>query len=471
MGFRFHRRKSLEGGFWAGRVTRRAGVRVFALVAAVLLVLAAPATSSRMRDGASDATAFDPSLASVDVGHSAVVQRDGKIVVAGISRRSHQSEFALARYTTRGKLDSSFARDGLLLTDVGREADYSSVAALAEQVDGKLILAGGVYVDVSGYRGAFAVSRYRRRGALDTTFGRGGTVLTPYRKPRPGKFSLAYVSGVALQPDGRIVVAGTTTNITNVIRLALARYTRTGTLDPTFGKRGKVEVEAGSLRGVVVRALALQRDGKIVVAGRKHLQGGSHFTIARFTSRGAIDRSFGNDGRVTTVLGHESYAGAVAIQADGKIVAAGSVDSHLGLARYLASGLPDPDFGTDGTVLTDFALRSFSSPEIVIQPDGRIVVACSLDGPRRFGLGRYDVDGTLDPTFGEGAKVRTRFRAGSGARTVALQRDGKIVAAGSAGGDFAVARYTAGGTLDRSFGGDGRVTTPLGPAWLRRGGR
>jgi uncharacterized delta-60 repeat protein len=107
-------------------------------------------------------------------------------------------------------------------------------------------------------------------------------------------------------------------------------------------------------------------------------------------------------------------------------------------------------------------LAAFASP--------RPVVADGLAGPRRFGVGRYDVDGTLDPTFGEDRKVQARFRSGSSPQAVARQRDGKIVAAGSAGGDFAVARYTAGGTLDRSFGGDGRVTTPLGPEWRRRGG-
>jgi uncharacterized delta-60 repeat protein len=433
----------------------------------VLLVLAAPATSSRHRAGAAS---FDPSRASIDIGHAIAVHRDGKIVMAGISRRGSQYDFALARYTTRGKLDSSFARGGLLLTDVGREA--SGLAALTEQVDGKLILAGGAYV--SEHQGAFAVSRYTRRGALDTTFGRGGTVLTPYRKPRPGKFSLAYVSGVALQPDGRIVVAGMTTDVVSDSRVALARYRRAGKLDATFGTNGKVEIDSSPLRGVVVNAVALQRDGKIVVVGSGPAQKQSHFTVARFTSRGTIDRGFGTGGKVITVLGHWSLASAVAIQADGKVVVAGWVDlansgPQLGVARYLPSGQPDPDFGTDGTVLTDFALRSFV-PRMLIQPDGRIVVAVGLDGPRRFGVGRYDVDGTLDPTFGEGGKVRTRFRAGSSAQAVARQRDGKIVAAGSAGGDFAVARYTADGTLDQSFGADGRVTTPLGPAWFRRHG-
>jgi uncharacterized delta-60 repeat protein len=423
-----------------------------------------------MGDGASDATAFDPSRASIDVGYSAVVQRDGKIVVAGISRRGSQYDYALARYRTNGKLDSSFARGGVLLASVARGASGADV--ITEQPDGKLVVAGAAWV--SERQSAFSVSRYTPRGALDATFGRGGTVLTAFRKPRPGKFAETWMSGLALQRDGRIVAAARTIDF-NVTRVALARYTRVGTLDATFGKGGKVEIDSGPLRGVGVRALVLQRDGKIVVAGYGRSRGRVlDFAVARLTSRGAIDRSFGNDGRVTTPLGYQSDAGAVAIQADGKIVAAGSVEvahagTQLGLARYLLSGVPDPSFGTDGTVLTDFALQSF--PEIVIQPDSRIVVACGLDGPRRFGLGRYDVDGTLDPTFGEGGKVRTRFPAGSEARTVALQRDGKIVAAGSAGGDFAVARYAAGGTLDRSFGGDGRVTTPLGPAWLRRGGR
>lgn len=220
-------------------------------------------------------------------------------------------------------------------------------------------------------------------------------------------------------------------------------------------------------------AVALQHDGKIVVVGSDC--GGnfrSPFIVARFTNRGSIDRGFGNGGKVTTVLGLDSRASAVAIRADGKIVVAGTVAlansrPRLGLARYLASGELDPNFGTEGTVLSDFA---GSSPALLIQPDGRIVVACGLEGPRRFGVARYDVDGAVDPTFGEDGEVRTQFRAGSAAQAVARQRDGKIVAAGGAGGDFAVARYTAVGTLDQSFGGDGRVTTPLGPEWRRRGG-
>lgn len=428
----------------------------------MLLLLAAPATSSR------NATSFNPSRASIDIGQAVVVQRDGKIVLAGTSRRGSRYDFALARYTTNGKLDPSFAKGGLLLASVGRGA--SGANAIAEQRDGKLIVAGRAYV--SYHQSAFAVARYTRQGVIDRAFGRDGKALTAFRKPEQGKFSVASVSGVALQRDGRIVTAGVTSDVVRVTRVALARYTRVGRLDVGFGKGGKVEIDSGPLRGVGVRAVALQRDGKVVVVGYGSTGKQNHFTVARFTKRGAVDRGFGNGGRVTTVLGHWSEAGAVAVQADGKIVVAGSVQvvgagTQLGLVRYLQDGRSDLDFGTDGTVLTDFAVQG--PPAVVIQPDGRIVVACGLNGPRRFGLSRYDVDGALDPTFGEVGKVRTKFRAGSAARGVARQRDGRIVAAGSAGGDFAVARYTTEGTLDRSFGSGGTVITPLGPAWLPRG--
>jgi uncharacterized delta-60 repeat protein len=104
--------------------------------------------------------------------------------------------------------------------------------------------------------------------------------------------------------------------------------------------------------------------------------------------------------------------------------------------------------------VTNFAVNG--RPAIAIQPDGKIVIACGVGNPRRFGLARYDARGALDPTFGEGGKVRTRFAKGSTAHAVALQRDGKIVAAGSSGGDFALARYTVDGELDESFGAGGR---------------
>jgi uncharacterized delta-60 repeat protein len=150
----------------------------------------------------------------------------------------------------------------------------------------------------------------------------------------------------------------------------------------------------------------------------------------------------------------------------GSVYARGAVSAQLGVVRLLANGRIDTTFGTNGTVLTNFALNS--GPSLALQPDGKIVAACGLSDLRRFGIARYLPDGSLDPTFGEGGKVRTRFQERSIARDVAVTRNGKILVAGSMGGDFALARYNGDGSLDESFGVNGLVRAPLGPAWVER---
>src|SRR5207244_521519 len=171
---------------------------------------------------------------------------------------------------------------------------------------------------------------------------------------------------------------------------------------------------------------ALQADGKIVTAGYSS----HHLSAARFTTRGALDARFGSAGTVVTPVGDRSEAGGVAIQPNRRIVVAASaaLPNHgvqLAVVRYLPNGRVDTSFGVDGTVVTNFAVNE--RPAIAIQPDGKIVVACEVGNPRRFGLARYDARGALDPTFGEGGKIRTRFAGPSSAHAVALQADGKIV--------------------------------------------
>jgi uncharacterized delta-60 repeat protein len=299
-------------------------------------------------------------------------------------------------------------------------------------------------------------------------------VMTPAPAPRRSRFSVTYVGGLVLQRDGKLVVAGARTNIKGQLGIALARYTSAGTLDPTFGVRGKVERDLGSRSGAAQSGVALQADGKIVTAGSSS---GAHLAAARFTTRGALDAGFGSAGTLVTRLGGFSEAGGVAIQPDRRIVVAASAflptkrsrdRIQLAVVRYLPNGRVDTSFGVDGTVVTNFAVND--RPAIALQPDGKIVVACGVGNPSRFGLARYDARGALDPTFGEGGKIRTRFAHASTAHAVALQADGKIVVAGSSTGDFALARYARDGSLDESFGTAGFVTTPLGPAWLRRSG-
>jgi len=224
-------------------------------------------------------------------------------------------------------------------------------------------------------------------------------------------------------------------------------------------------------------AVALQPDGRIVAAGSTFSGDGEEFALARYTADGDLDPGFGRGGMVTTGFRGQDAAQAVAVEPDGRIVAAGTAQgSGLGtgagdfaLARYDADGAPDPTFGTAGTVTTDVG-GADAVDAIAVQPDGRIVAVGSTLGPGGgdFALARYDADGSLDPGFGSGGIVTTDLGGEDQALAAALMPDGRIVVAGStfgeAGGDFALARYLPDGSLDPSFGSGGVVRTDLGGA-------
>ena len=313
------------GNFDDDAWTRSVGLLLVVVAAPVMLMV--PAASSRP-----NRAVLDPSAASIDVGYSLALQRDGTLVLVGLSRRGGRDEFALVRYRSNGRIDRSFGADGIVLTAFGGRA--SDATAVVELADGKLIVAGGA--DVSERQRGFAVARYTRRGALDPTFGRGGKVTTALAAPPPpNRFNLSSAEGVAVQPDGKLVVAGTTTNIVDVTRIALARYTTAGRLDPTFGTGGTVKAHLISGNTMSARTVALQRDSKIIVAGSSLVRNAklnlseSRFTVVRFTGRGAPDARFGTGGKVVTPpLGYWDEASSVALQPDGKVVVAGSVRSE-----------------------------------------------------------------------------------------------------------------------------------------------
>ena len=218
-------------------------------------------------------------------------------------------------------------------------------------------------------------------------------------------------------------------------------------------------------------AVAIQSDGKIVAAGEST----DNFAVVRYTTAGVLDTTFSTDGKVTTAIGsREDAAYAVAVQSDGKIVAAGKGDSgtaqedpnaDFAVVRYTTAGALDNGFSTDGKVITDIGTNSVDEARAVaIQSDGKIVVAGSSGGD--FAVVRYTTAGALDTTFSTDGKVTTDIGTNSvdWATAVAIQSDGKIVVAGYVGdiedgGEFAVVRYNTDGSLDTTFGGDGKVTT------------
>lgn len=369
-----------------------------------------------------------------------------------------------------GQLDSSFGNAGVAVTALGSAAAGRAVAI---QADSKIVVAG-----VAGEPGKldFAVVRYDSNGALDPSFGNAGTVVSDI-----GSYN-DYGASVAIQTDGRIVVAGSTADESGSRRkIAVVRYNADGTPDGNFGSAGKVITSLGAVIDEAY-SVAIQGDGKIVVAGISTAERRSDFAVVRYGADGKLDPSFGTGGSVTTLLGSSgSKASALRIQPDGKIVVAGSSCSgsacEFALVRYAVNGDLDESFGNGGRATSAVGSSSYDvGLDVVLQSDGKILVAGSASNGSDddFALARFDAHGNLDPQFGVHGKITTAIGlARDNAASVALQRDGKIVVAGfsdnGSDDDLAVARYNSNGTLDDSFGNGGKVTTGLGDAFSEAG--
>ena len=380
------------------------------------------------------------------------IQGDGRIVVT-------PGFFDLIRYTRKGRLDRRFGRGGKVQGDraawVGRNGAGSD--AMAIQADGKIILAGSVQYGSLGELGLtdFALARYTPEGRLDRSFGKAGEVQT-HLEPQ----STLNISSLALQRDGKILAGGGTSGDS-----ALVRYTANGCLDPSFGRGGTILTHAYTLHQI-----ALRDDGKIVVAYTGPNDKPEGFILARYTRHGKLDPSFGSGGLARTgrfrrppgepsYLPEDASPEAVAIRPDGKIVVAGLSSSGIALARFTSDGHLDPSFGHGG-MTDDDPQRRFSEQNggvyaAAFQADGKIVsvgrtVAPHSDWKTNFALVRHTVAGELDTSFGDNGVVLANLGDTSEAYAVAIQRDGKIVAGGSGGKGPAVAlaRFLPDGRLD-----------------------
>ena len=382
-----------------------------------------------------------------------------------MSRRTTASALALAgllvltagsAQATPGALDTSFGTGGKVTTAIGSSDDDANGVVL--QPDGKIVAAGSSY----GTNDDFALARYNADGTPDTSFDTDGKVTTALGS------NTDVARGVALQPDGKIVAAGDAF-ISSNYDFALARYNPDGSLDSSFGTGGKVTTPIGSSHAFAY-AVALQADGKIVAAGYAFISSNYDFALARYNADGTPDTSFDSDGKATTEIGSGFNAAlGVVLQADGKIVAAGYAfngsNHDFALARYHANGTLDAGFGAAGTVTTAIGSGNDLANGVALQADGKIVAAGSSSSD--FALARYNTDGSLDAGFGTGGKVTTAIGSSTDeAFALALQADGKIVAAGysynGANADFALARYNPDGLLDPGFGTGGKVTTAIG---------
>jgi uncharacterized delta-60 repeat protein len=382
--------------------------------------------------------------------NACALQADGKILAAGWETIPSSGQFILQRYTTDGNLDTSFGSAGTVITKVG-SGTSTGANGVAVQSDGKIVLAGE-----AGFKpGAeFALARYTSNGSLDTTFGSKGIVNTQLGSSdcawaeviQPdGKIIAA---GTSAQPDAS---TGYPQN-----EFALARYNTNGSLDKTFGSGGKVLTAFGNSAphganvDAEINAIALQSDGKIVVAGYSSLTGpgGGVFTLVRYNSDGSLDTTFGpgQTGIVTlTFFSAHDHTNALVIQPDGKIIAVGSVRASTviadewGLARLNADGSLDTSFGSGGEV----SLAINGTPVygvgdvakgVVLQSDGKIMVAGNHGGSgNSITVGRFNQDGSLDTTF-EGTGLSTiQIGSSCSASSMVIEpTNGPVIVAGVA---------------------------------------
>lgn len=365
-----------------------------------------------------------------------------------------------------GVLDHSFDSDGIVVTPFSRgQTKYLGRAqGVAVAENGQIVIAGYVY-DFNGQptpstTSDFIVTRYNNDGSRDPEFA-GGFETTDFANNDDGAMD------VAVQQDGKIVAVGSAyMDATKQDDFALVRYLTTGGEDPTFGSQsapnaGEVTTHIGT--NDVANAVAIQGDGRIVVAGASN----SDFALLRYKPDGALDDSFDGDGIVLTDFGVNDMAYDMAIQDDGKIVVIGDSGTFIVVARYLSTGALDPSFADGLGYIRTEDLDSVQS--VAIQGDGKIVVAGTLG--LNGAVARYTPDGVLDTSFdgnsaGDGIVPVSVSDGTDYILGVAIQDDGKIVAGGvgdyGVADDFAVVRLLEDGSRDDSFGVSGQTLTDIG---------
>ena len=412
------------------------------------------------------------------IGDSIAAGSNGKLVVGGFSISSSVtgqttvSASQVARYNADGSLDSGFGKGGLVSLP---QSPGFAIFATATQTDGKVLLGGAVLSTISAATARPELVRLNTNGSVDTTFGAFGTVLN----------GSGVIFSIALQPNGQIVTAGLV-NAGSGLTFGVTRYNSNGSLDANFGAGGEATVALP-----IATSVALQSDGKIVAGGAAGLLtnniitgfpvvlSGGQFAVVRFNADGSLDTSFGNAGFAQTALLNNAAASQVAVQPDGKVLAAGSAGASSGpfdfaVVRYNSDGSLDSSFGTNGAAVTNLDGSSDLAYGMALQADGQIVVAGTSLGstgqPNTSDLfllplngtsgnsivvARFNSNGSLDTSFGSGGFVVTSLGSGAGAFSVVIPEDGKIAVAGATAtgpgaSGFAIAQYDA-GTLSGDF--------------------
>jgi len=400
---------------------RKCGLVVFVLVMECGAIAAAPGgldpafgTGGKYQSDYYGRSMFGPAIG---------VQPDGRIIAVGKNFSGQDDDFAVVRLTSAGAFESG-------TTEAFAPGKNEEAKAILILPDGRTV-AGG-----EGNAGGYAqhgVMRFLANGSLDPTFGNGGKVSVDFGR-------LSHVHSMALQPDGKIVIVGESYGGANESRAAMARLNTDGSLDTTFGQNGLVQASFGEATNG--HAVVIGADGQITIGGyleNSTATPASACFVARFSTSGRSDTSFGNGGVTLLDMGSDrsSFCHALAVQPDGKTVIAGSsVRAGVGLAvvaRFTAAGQLDTGFDGDGVVGAQFepsALSDSGASAVVLKADGKLVIGGHSDG--KWGLARFTTTGALDASFGNGGRMAFAFGRGvdDQIKSLAVQADGKILAAG-----------------------------------------
>lgn len=390
---------------------------------------------------------------------AAALDSQNNLLIAAVTRRRGRSEFLISRLTPNGDLDRTF-RGGIINDPIAAGAHQSIPYTIRVQPDDRILVAGIIEFAMQS---VFAVIRYHPSGERDFSFGNAGVVTTHF------DCNLNRAYGMALQNDAKIVVAGSCGD-TLKANPAIVRFNPDGSIDTTFGQGGKLvlQLHNGSSDGEHV---AVQADGKIVIAGWMHSEGQNQVWVFRLHSNGTLDQSFGSGGQVITRVDDATYFMAFRITPEGKLVAGGAIysksrkQSDFLVVRYLPDGSLDASFDKDGIRTFRVGQRDDYCRSVLLQPDGKIICGggSSVINGISFSACRTNLAGELDPSFGNEGHILASFppeaTSASGGSSLVPLADGGFYFVGTTGlnskSDLAVARYNRDGQLDATYGKGG----------------
>lgn len=409
------------------------------------------------------------------LGTAIAILSDGKILVAGTGGAPFSNQFAVARLNPNGTFDTTFSGSGTVFTSIGDSIDGTNLRkSLAIQPDGKIIVGGTIQFGATGKD--FALVRYNSNGSLDSTFGGGGIVQTSFDNSTQNEF----LQSIALDSNGRIVAAGYADTAVAEQSFALARYNSNGSLDSSFSDDGKLIIKTRPNTFERANAVTIQTGGKILIGGTSGYSR-RDFTLVRFNSNGTLDTNFGLNGVIYTRVseGISGELNALIIAPNGDIFGGGLAENASGgdafaFAKYDQNGKPASEFGVFGYVTNNFQISpnlSYEAKSVALQPDGKFLAAGNFvfnSGNTNGILARYESNGSLDRNFNNQAGYVSLNSPSASTReitAVALQPDGKILVVGnfedSSNAGLFVSRYNPNGSIDFAFGNSGQTVISI----------